>query len=107
MDRLEDMNSSLEKEVSVSKRELEEVLGEKALLGEEADQLKLVLKRELDRMEAELRTKDAIISDYKNIPRYFRVNLTCCLEKRTKRVKRVKEMQGPWMELLKESGSLS
>ena len=28
------MNSSLEKEVSVSKRELEEVLGEKALLGE-------------------------------------------------------------------------
>lgn len=67
MDRLEDMNSSLEKEVSVSKRELEEVLGEKALLGEEAEQLKLVLKRELDRMEAELRTKDAIISDYKNI----------------------------------------
>merc|ERR1719225_954366 len=46
---------------------LEEVLGEKALLGEEAEQLKLVLKRELDRMEAELRTKDAIISDYKNI----------------------------------------
>merc|ERR1719290_244422 len=67
MDRLEDMNSSLEKEVSVSMRELEEVLGEKALLGEEAEQLKLVLKRELDRMEAELRTKDAIISDYKNI----------------------------------------
>merc|ERR1719187_1329962 len=67
MDRLEDMNSSLEKELSVSKRELEEVLGERALLGEEAEQLKLVLKRELDRMEAELRTKDAIISDYKNI----------------------------------------
>ena len=55
------MNSSLEKEVSVSKRELEEVLG-------------------------------------------VRVNLTCCLEKRTKRVKRAKETQGPWMELLKESG---
>ena len=33
-----------------------------------------------------------------------RVNLTCCLEKRTKRVKRAKETQGPWMELLKESG---
>merc|ERR1719357_1847698 len=61
------MRLEQEKEVSVSKRELEEVLGEKALLGEEAEQLKLVLKRELDRMEAELRTKDAIISDYKNI----------------------------------------
>merc|ERR1719312_154344 len=61
------MNSSLEKEVTVGKRELEEALGERALLGEEAEQLKLVLKRELDRMEAELRTKDAIISDYKNI----------------------------------------
>merc|ERR1712210_249965 len=67
MDRLEDMNSSLEKELTVGKRELEEALGERALLGEEAEQLKLVLKRELDRMEAELRTKDAIISDYKNI----------------------------------------
>ena len=33
-----------------------------------------------------------------------RVNLTCCLEKRTKRVKRVRETQDPWMELLKESG---
>jgi len=47
--------------------ELDEALGERTLLGEEAEQLKLVLKRELDRMEAELRTKDAIISDYKNI----------------------------------------
>ena len=32
--RLEDMNSSLEKEVTVGKRELEEALGERALLGE-------------------------------------------------------------------------
>ena len=34
--RLEDLNSSLEKEVSVGKRELEEALGERALLGEVA-----------------------------------------------------------------------
>ena len=40
---------------------------------QEADQLKLVLKRELDRMEAELRTKDAIISDYKNITQILQV----------------------------------
>merc|ERR1719430_3020278 len=73
MDRLEDMNSSLEKELTVGKRELEEALGERALLGEEAEQLKLVLKRELDRMEAELRTKDAIISDYKNITQILQV----------------------------------
>jgi len=42
MDRLEDLNSSLEKEVSVGKRELDEALGERALLGEEAEQLKLI-----------------------------------------------------------------
>ena len=42
-------------------------------LSQEAEQLKLVLKRELDRMEAELRTKDAIISDYKNITQILQV----------------------------------
>ena len=42
---------------------------------QEAEQLKLVLKRELDRMEAELRTKDAIISDYKNITQILQVCL--------------------------------
>ena len=42
-------------------------------LFQEAEQLKLVLKRELDRMEAELRTKDAIISDYKNITQILQV----------------------------------
>ena len=44
-----------------------------ASLIQEAEQLKLVLKRELDRMEAELRTKDAIISDYKNITQILQV----------------------------------
>merc|ERR1719228_1535566 len=81
MDRLEDMNSSLEKELTVGKRELEEALGERALLGEEAEQLKLVLKRELDRMEAELRTKDAIISDYKNITQILQGKLDILIGK--------------------------
>merc|ERR1719242_1678222 len=37
------------------------------MLGEEAEQLKLVLKREVDRLETELKTKENIIADYKKI----------------------------------------
>ena len=48
---------------------------ERKLLGEEADQLKLLLKRELDRLEAELRTKDAVIADYKAITRVLQHKL--------------------------------
>merc|ERR1712142_932825 len=67
IDRLEDLNANLEKEVVQNKREIEEGHSEKQLLAEEADQLKLVLKREVDRMETDLRTKDNIIMDYKGI----------------------------------------
>ena len=67
IDRLEDLNTNLEKEVIQNRRELEEGQGEKLLLAEEADQLKLVLKREVDRMETDLRSKDNIIMDYKGI----------------------------------------
>ena len=48
---------------------------ERKLLGEEADQLKLLLKRELNRLEAELRTKDTVIADYKAITRVLQHKL--------------------------------
>eukprot|EP00090_Calanus_glacialis_P000348 TRINITY_DN10211_c0_g1_i1.p1 TRINITY_DN10211_c0_g1~~TRINITY_DN10211_c0_g1_i1.p1 ORF type:complete len:1017 (-),score=311.81 TRINITY_DN10211_c0_g1_i1:664-3714(-) len=67
IDRLEDLNANLEKEVNQNRREIDEGQSEKQLLAEEADQLKLVLKREVDRMETDIRTKDNIIMDYKGI----------------------------------------
>ena len=67
IDKLEDMNVSLEKDLLLVRKDLTEKTEEKILLGEEADQLKLVLKREVDRMESELRVKENIIADYKKI----------------------------------------
>merc|ERR1719452_58800 len=58
IDKLEDM---------IVKKGLVERTEEKTMLAEEADQLKLVLKREVDRMETELRVKENIITDYKKI----------------------------------------
>ena len=67
IDKLEDMNVSLEKDLLLVRKDLTEKTEEKILLGEEADQLKLVLKREVDRMESELKVKENIIADYKKI----------------------------------------
>merc|ERR1719228_2800923 len=67
IDRLEDLNANLEKEVGQDRKLIDLRISEKQMLSEEADQLKLVLKREVDRMETDIRTKDNIISDYKNI----------------------------------------
>ena len=67
IDKLEDMNANLEKEIMLVRKDLGEKSDEKTLLAEEADQLKLVLKREVDRMETELKIKENIITDYKKI----------------------------------------
>ena len=67
IDKLEDMNANLQSEINLVRKELAERTEEKTLLAEEADQLKLVLKREVDRMETELKIKDNIIADYKKI----------------------------------------
>ena len=67
IDKLEDMNANLEKEVMLVRKDLGEKSDEKSMLAEEAEQLKLVLKREVDRMETELKIKDNIITDYKKI----------------------------------------
>merc|ERR1719158_2353580 len=45
IDKLEDMNCNLEKEIMIVKKGLVERTEEKTMLAEEADQLKLVLKR--------------------------------------------------------------
>merc|ERR1719264_2181793 len=63
----QDLNANLEKEIMIVKKGLVERTEEKTMLAEEADQLKLVLKREVDRMETELRVKENIITDYKKI----------------------------------------
>ena len=49
IDKLEDMNANLEKELMLVRKNLDEKVEERCMLSEEADQLKLVLKREVDR----------------------------------------------------------
>ena len=67
IDKLEDLNTSLESNMNLMRKDLVEKSEEKMMLGEEAEQLKLVLKREVDRLETELKTKENIITDYKKI----------------------------------------
>merc|ERR1712098_478769 len=55
------------KDLNLVRKELNERTEERTMLAEEAEQLKLVLKREVDRMETELKIKDNIITDYKKI----------------------------------------
>ena len=69
IDRLEDLNAGLEKDLDLHRKDLKEKTEEKTLLSEEADQLKLVLKREVDRMEQEMSSKDKII---RGIGSYYR-----------------------------------
>merc|ERR550517_2106746 len=61
------MNATLENNMNLISKDLLEKTEEKLMLGEEAEQLKLVLKREVDRLETELKTKENIIIDYKKI----------------------------------------
>jgi len=75
LDRLEDLNVNLERELSCVKTEMVEQRGEQQMISEEADQLKFVLKREVDRMEADLGTKESIIDDYKGITKQLSAKL--------------------------------
>jgi len=67
MDQLEDLKEGLEKDLHSCRNLLTDTRGEKQMLSEEAEQLKLVLKRELEKLEAELASKENIITDYKEI----------------------------------------
>merc|ERR1712098_769112 len=67
IDKLEDLNANLEKDLNLVRKELNERTEERTMLAEEAEQLKLVFNREVDRMETELKIKDNIITDYDEV----------------------------------------
>ena len=67
IDKLEDLNASLDNNLSLLKKDLFEKSEEKSLLAGETEQLKLVLKREVGRLETEVQMKENIITDYKKI----------------------------------------
>jgi len=69
IDRLEDLKETLEKDLSSCQQMLEDNKQESQLLGEEVDQLKLLLKREVQSSEEQIRSKDNIINEYKQITR--------------------------------------
>ena len=64
---VKDLNTNLENNLGLVRKDLAEKSEEKSLLAEEAEQLKLVLKREVDRLETEVKIKENIITDYKKI----------------------------------------
>ena len=67
IDKLEDLNASLDNNLGLLRKDLLEKSEEKSMLAGEAEQLKLVLKREVDRLETEVKMKENIITDYKKI----------------------------------------
>ena len=67
IDKLEDLNASLDNNLTLLRKDLLEKSEEKSMLAGEAEQLKLVLKREVGRLETEVQMKENIITDYKKI----------------------------------------
>ena len=67
IDKLEDLNATLDNNIGLLRKDLLEKSEEKSMLAGEAEQLKLVLKREVDRLETEVKMKENIITDYKKI----------------------------------------
>lgn len=67
IDRAEDEKEYYEKEMNSTKAMLAEALDEKKRLEGETEQLKSVLKREVDKLDAELATRNNVIAEYKVI----------------------------------------
>lgn len=67
LDKAEDLNDALEKEIASNTKQIQEDQNEKNRLAEEAEQLKGVLKREVEKLESDIHLKDVIIADYKAI----------------------------------------
>ncbi len=67
IDKIEDAKDYFEKELETTKRELAEASDEKKRLSEETEQLKLLLKREVDKLDAEVASKNNVIAEYKTI----------------------------------------
>ena len=67
IDVIEDKKDYYEKELESTKSLLSEALDEKTRLSTETDSLKLLLKREVDKLDQELASKNQVISEYKTI----------------------------------------
>ena len=67
IDAIEDKKDYYEKELDSTKTLLSEALDEKSRLTTETESLKLLLKREVDKLDQELASKNQVISEYKII----------------------------------------
>ena len=67
IDKVEDEKDYFEKEYGTIKMMYEEAVDEKKRLGTETGQLKTLLKREVDKLETELLTRNNVIAEYKII----------------------------------------
>ena len=67
IDAIEDTKDYFEKELESTKSLLSEAVDEKSRLSTETDSLKLLLKREVDKLDTELASKNQVISEYKTI----------------------------------------
>ena len=67
IDDIEDEKDAYEKDLTTAKIQLKEALDERKRLSVEADQLKSLLKREVDKLDKELITRNNVIAEYKTI----------------------------------------
>jgi len=66
-DEIEDTKDFFEKELEATKSQLAEAIDEKSRLATETDSLKLLLKREVDKLDTDLASKNQVIAEYKTI----------------------------------------
>merc|ERR1719510_1336185 len=67
IDEIEDTKEFYEKELETTKSQLAEAIDEKSRLATETEMLKSLLKREVDKLDADVASKNQVISEYKTI----------------------------------------
>ena len=67
IDEIEDEKDVFEKDLVTTQIQLKEALDEKKRLHGETEQLKALLKREVDKLDSELATRNNVIAEYKII----------------------------------------
>ena len=67
IDKIEDKKDLYEKELETTKGLLSEALDEKSRLQEETGSLKTLLKREVEKLDSDIASKNQVIADYKTI----------------------------------------
>merc|ERR1712156_860994 len=67
IDQIEDTKEFYEKELETTKSQLAEAIDEKTRLSGETESLKSLLKREVDKLDGEVASKNQVISEYKTI----------------------------------------